>query len=283
MSVVSSVREARAVLLAVDPFVAAQWVGLWGPVEALERVGRDPGHRARLAGLSAGEILDAGAAVGAVLLTPEDEGWPVGLGGLVPVPVGVWVRGPVGLLGRGPVTVTGSRACTRYGESVAGELGLGLAEVGVPVCTGGGFGIDAAATRGALAGGGPVVLVGAAGVDLVYQAAHTELVARVLDEGGVLVTVTSPGQPPSRARFIARHRVMAALSRSVVVVEAAVRSGVRDVAHTATMCGVPVGAVPGPIGSVTSAGCHQLLSDGARIITSLRDVLALTGEDPHRG
>ncbi len=283
MSVVSSVREARAVLLALDPVVAAQFVGSWGSVEALERVGRDPVHGARVVGLSAGEILEAGAAVGAVLLTPEDEGWPAGLDALVPVPVGVWVRGPVGLLAGGPVTVTGSRACTLYGETVAGELGLGLAEVGVPVCTGGGFGIDAAATRGALAGGGPVVLVSAAGVDLAYPAAHTELVERVLDEGGVLVTVTSPGQPPSRARFIARHRVMAALSRSAVVVEAAAHSGVRDVARTAAMCGVPVGAVPGPITSITSAGCHQLLRDGAHVITSLSDVLALTGEAPDRG
>lgn len=283
MSVVSSVREARAVLLAVDPGVAAQVVRSWGPVEALERVGRDPVHGAQVVGLSAGEILEAGAAVGAVLLTPEDEGWPAGLDGLVPVPVGVWVRGPVGLLVGGPVTVTGSRACTRYGESVTAELGLGLAEAGVTVCTGGGFGIDAAATRGALAGGGPVVLVGAAGVDLVYPTAHTEVVARVLDEGGVLVTATSPGLPPSRARFTARNRVMAALSRAVVVVEAAAHSGVRDVAHTATMLGVPVGAVPGPITSVTSAGCHQLLSAGAHLITCLRDVLAMTGQVPDRG
>jgi len=120
-------------------------------------------------------------------------------------------------------------------------------------------------------------------VDVAYPAANAELVARVVDEGGVLVTATSPGLPPSRARFIARNRVMAALSRAVVVIEAAAHSGARDVAHTATMLGVPVGAVPGPITSVTSAGCHQLLADGAHLITCLRDVLAMTGEAPDRG
>jgi DNA processing protein len=166
---------------------------------------------------------------------------------------------------------------------VASELGYGLADRGVVVVSGGAYGIDAAAHRGALAAQGATVLVSAGGLDRPYPAGHADLFARVADTGLVL-SESPPGAAPHRRRFLSRNRLIAALSTGTVVVEAGRRSGALNTAAHARRLGRTVMAVPGPITSAASAGCHDLLRGGdavdhsaARLVTGVEDVLGEIG------
>ncbi len=226
--------------------------------------------------------------VGARLVCPEDPEWPAvplhsltlavadePSGGraaertqvLVP-PLALWVRGEPRLdeLVDRSVALVGSRASTAYGEHVAGELAHGLGERGWTTVSGGAYGIDAAAHRGALAAGVPTVVVLACGVDRVYPAAHDTLFARVLDDG-LLVSEWPPGCAPLRHRFLVRNRLIAALTRGTVVVEAAARSGAQATANRAQRLGKAVMAVPGPVTSAMSVGCHELLRETEKAVT----------------
>ena len=151
------------------------------------------------------------------------------------------------------VAIVGSRASTAYGEHVAGELGHQLAERGWTVVSGGAFGIDAAAHRGALAAEAPTVAVLACGVDRPYPAAHGALLHRIA-ETGLLVSEWPPGAAPHRHRFLVRNRLIAALTRGTVVVEAAARSGAQATARRARKLGRQVLVVPGPVTSAMSVG-----------------------------
>ena len=167
---------------------------------------------------------------------------------LAPVPpVGLWVRGPARLdeLADRSVAIVGSRASTAYGEHVAGELGHQLGERGWTVVSGGAFGIDAAAHRGALAAEAPTMAVLACGVDRPYPAAHGALFDRIA-ETGLLVSEWPPGCAPLRHRFLVRNRLIAALTRGTVVVEAAARSGAQATARRARMLGRAAPGRPGP-------------------------------------
>lgn len=198
-----------------------------------------------------------------------------GLGG---EPIGLWVRG--GRLDevlRNPVAIVGSRAASPYGERVASDLAAELAQRRVCVVSGGAYGIDAAAHRGALAEGGPTVAVMAGALDEIYPKGNEALLERIA-ERGALVSEYPPGEHPTRSRFLARNRLIAALSVGTVVVEAAVRSGARNTATWATALNRVLMAVPGPVGSATSVTPHRLIREAeAVLVTNHEDVLELVG------
>ncbi len=175
------------------------------------------------------------------------------------------------------VAVVGSRRPSPYGEAVAEQLALELARAGVVVVSGLALGIDAAAHRGALNGGGVTIAVMGTGVDIVYPAAHARLADDIVAAGGALVSHFPDGTPPRRHNFPARNQTMAALSDAVVVVEAGEGSGALITAEAALELHKEVLAVPGSIFSPLSVGTHALIRDGAALVQNARDVLAALG------
>jgi DNA processing protein len=258
-----------------------------GPGRALQRVidrrGTPERWQVRLAQADPRRDLDTVHRFGGRLLIPTDPEWPAALVELGELPdqappLCLWVRGPADL-GRAAaraVSMVGARAATPYGEQVAAELSAGIAEAGWSVVSGAAYGIDGAAHRGALAVAGSTVAVLACGVDRAYPRGHDRLIARIAAEGAV-VSELPPGSAPTRHRFIERNRVIAALGRATVVVEAALRSGAGITASRAEQLSRPVAAVPGPVSSPLSAGCHRLLRGGATCVTSAVEVLELAG------
>jgi DNA processing protein len=147
----------------------------------------------------------------------------------------------------------------------------------MPVISGAAFGIDQAAHRGALAGRGRTVAVLACGVDRAYPAAHRELIDHIADVGAVVAEVP-PGWAPSRLRFLARNRLIAALARGTLVVEAAVRSGALNSSNWAQRMNRVLMGVPGPVTSAASQGVHELIRSGAAtLVTDAADVLEVLG------
>ncbi len=175
------------------------------------------------------------------------------------------------------MAIVGSRLPSPYGEAVAEQLGAELARAGVIVISGLALGIDAAAHRGALVGGGVTVAVMGTGVDVVYPAAHSKLAEEILAAGGALVSQFPDGTTPRRPNFPARNWTMAALSDLAVVVEAADGSGALITAEAALDLHKEVMAVPGSVFSPLSVGTHGLIRDGAGLVQSARDVLAALG------
>ncbi|HEV7212540.1 MAG TPA: DNA-processing protein DprA [Blastococcus sp.] len=310
-------RRARVWLSrAVEPGVVDFWrfVERYGPVEAVRliRSGRASARILRLVGPRAGQdetLADLRRAerCGARLVTPEDDEWPAyplhaltlataeepdepkyqSKRTVAPVPpLALWVRGPGRLdeLADRSVALVGSRASTAYGEHAAGEFGYQLAERGWTVVSGGAYGIDAAAHRGALAADGPTIAVLACGVDRVYPAGNGALLHRIA-ESGLLLSEWPPGAAPHQHRFLVRNRLIAALTRGTVVVEAAARSGAVATANRARSLRKQVMAVPGPVTSAMSVGCHELLrgqegEDGqqrALLVASAAHVLDAVG------
>ncbi|TFV63449.1 UNVERIFIED_ORG: DNA-protecting protein DprA [Bacillus sp. AZ43] len=308
----AGVRRARAWLSrAVEPGTIDLWryVEDVGPVDAVRRLraGRAPEPIRALVGARVDEDatladLTRAERCGARLVVPEDGEWPaLPLHALTlavaaepvdrrgqsdrtkaPVPpLALWVRGPARLdeLVDRSVAIVGSRASTAYGEHVAAELGHQLGERGWTVVSGGAFGIDGAAHRGALAAGVPTLAVLACGVDRPYPAAHGALFHRIA-ETGLLVSEWPPGCAPLRHRFLVRNRLIAALTRGTVVVEAAARSGAQATARRAQDLGRQVLVVPGPVTSAMSVGCHELLRDEkleAVLVTSAAHVVEAVG------
>lgn len=231
--------------------------------------------------------LDLAGRRGFRFVVPGDAEWPVACEDLAlapPVqrrggpPLGLWVRGtlPPGVLERS-VAVVGSRSATTYGADVAGALGATLAREGYCVVSGAAFGIDQAAHRGALAVDGVTVAVLACGVDRVYPQAHRGLIDHIAEVGAV-VSEVAPGCSPTRLRFLARNRLIAALTRGTVIVEAAIRSGALNTANWAERLNRPLMGVPGPVTSAASQGVHQLIRSGAAtLVTEAADVLELVG------
>ncbi len=234
--------------------------------------------------------LAAIAAFGGRLVIPEDPEWPAEALGCFATPtaqaderwrapLALWLRGAGGLdgLGERAVAVVGARAATGYGEHVAAEFGYGLAEDGVAVVSGAAFGIDGAAHRGALAAEGATVAVQACGLDRAYPAGHHGLLERIAASGAV-VSEYPPGVRPARHRFLVRNRLIAAFAAGTVVVEAGVRSGARRTATAAAALGRVVMAVPGPVTSALSVGCHLLVRDEqAVLVTRVAEVVEAVG------
>ena len=238
------------------------------------------GLRSRLLGADAERAHDRADRVGARIVTRADAEWPSQLGDLGDqAPFALWVVGAADLrlLALRSVAMVGARACTAYGEESAREWAAHLTVEGWCVVSGGAFGIDAAAHRGALAAGGPTVCVLAGGVDVPYPRAHDALIARIADEG-LVVSESPPGEVVRRQRFLSRNRVIAALCRATVVVEAAERSGTTATARAAGLMGRPVLAIPGPITSPSSAGCHRMIRDGeATLVSQVGEVVEHLG------
>jgi DNA processing protein len=265
----------------------------FGAPGALEQVRTGSMHHAGVANLRARlEVADpehdlaAGALVGARFVIPGDAEWPEQVDDLVRlgrrdagVPLGLWVRGPLDLrvACRRSVAVVGARASTAYGEYVAGELGLGLAERLWAVVSGGAYGIDGAAHRGAIAGDGATIAVLACGVDVAYPRGHTALIDRIA-ETGLIVSEWPPGCAPMRFRFLVRNRVIAALTAGTVVVEADLRSGALSTANRARDLDRHLMAVPGPVTSSMSRGTNQLLREpDVMCVTGVADVVEQVG------
>lgn len=239
----------------------------------------------------AGRVRHAEAArIGVVI--PGDRDWPAALTDLGErEPFVLWTRGAASFLSRpftDLLTITGSRAATSYGEHVAGEFAADRARDGRVVVAGGAYGIEGAAHRATLAAGGDTIAVLAGGVDRPYPAGHHDLLDQIAGVG-LLVSETPPGATPTRHRFLARGRLLAALSSTTIVVEAAARSGALHTARQAYDLGRNVGAVPGPVTSAASTGPHQLIGDDrARIvtdagqITNILQVQEALPESPHR-
>jgi DNA processing protein len=261
--------------------------------------GRAPAGAGRVAGLDralqrwGARLGEAPAAVtmdrwhrdGIRLLCPGDPGWPGQLDVLGDAqPWALWLRGSADLRYAclRSVSIVGTRAATSYGEHVCLELAAALAERGWAVVSGGAFGIDKCAHRGALMAEGITIAVLASGVDEPYPLGH-HLLFDAIAAHGVLVSEWPPGRRPTRPGFLVRNRVITALSRGTVVVEAALRSGALNTArHARDQCR-PLMAVPGPVTSPASAGCHEIIREwGAVCVTGARDVLehlAFPGED----
>ncbi len=212
------------------------------------------------------------------LICSGDPEWPTQLTALGDAaPAGLWLRGQADLRFAclRSVSVVGSRSATAYGTYMAGEMAATLAERGCAVVSGGAYGIDAAAHRGAMAANGVTVAVLASGLRYGYPRGHVSLFEAIA-ERGVLVSEMPPDHRPTRPGFLIRNRVIAALSRGTVVVEAAVRSGALSTAARARDLCRPLMAVPGPVTSAQSAGCHEILRNwGAVLVTGAADVMDL--------
>ncbi|KAA6213711.1 DNA-protecting protein DprA [Streptomyces albofaciens JCM 4342] len=225
------------------------------------------------------EDLAAITALGGRFVCPGDDEWPRQLDDLEDGrPIGLWVRGRANLRlwALRSVAIVGSRACTDYGAHMAATLGASLADRGWTVVSGAAYGVDGAAHRGALAAEGATVAVLASGVDYAYPRGHTELIGRVAEQGLVIAELP-PGDHPSRSRFIMRNRLIAALTRGTVVVEAELRSGSLVTARRAAGLGRFTMGVPGPVTSGLSAGVHQLLQGEAVVVTNAAEIIELVG------
>ena len=226
------------------------------------------------------DALQGAREVGARLLLPGDENWPSGIDDLgAHAPVLLWARGDIDTLAApSRVAIVGARAATAYGDTVAADLAGDLAAGGTLIVSGGAYGIDGSAHRAALGVGGATVAVLAGGVDRLYPAGHAQLFNRIM-AAGVLLSEVPCGAAPTKWRFLARNRSIAALGQATVVVEAGWRSGSLNTAGHAASLGRPLGAVPGPVTSAASAGCHRLLREyDAQCVTTAAEVRELMGE-----
>ncbi len=271
-----------------------------GPVETAERIRRADVDPALAQRTEARRELDCATADlemldrrSGRLLTPDDDEWPhlafAAFAG-TPVrdkpqgrpPLALWVIGPLPLdeVTDRAVAIVGTRAATAYGEHIAADLSAGLAEQDVAIISGGAYGIDGAAHRAALAADGSTVAVLAGGVDVPYPAGHSALLHRIANNG-LLVSEYPPGVRPARYRFLTRNRLVAVFAGATVVVEAGLRSGAASTAAWARALGRVVCAVPGPVTSAASTGCHVLLRSGAELITradEVREIIGRMGE-----
>jgi DNA processing protein len=254
---------------------------VWSALLAKDlRVTGVDGYLLRLPEADPHRDLERAAAAGIRVLVPGDAEWPSRLDGFGPkAPLLLWVKGERDLAAftERSVAIVGARAATDYGEYVAAELAADLAAAGWAVISGGAYGIDARAHRGALAAGGATAAVLACGVDVAYPRGHETLFAEITRRG-LVVGELPPACTPTRFRFLERNRLIAGLTAGVVVVEAAVRSGAANTARWAERLGRPVMAVPGPVTSSMSAGCHVLLrSHSAELVTDAAEVIEVVG------
>lgn len=226
------------------------------------------------------DALRSAGEVGASLVMPGDDAWPESLNDLGSnAPAVLWVRGRAELLVAEPrVAIVGARASSGYGNLVAADIAGDLANTGTVIVSGGAYGIDGASHRAALGVGGATVAFLAGGVDRAYPAGHQQLLRQIAAEGAV-VSELPCGAAPTKWRFLARNRLIAALGHATVVVEAGWRSGSLNTAGHAAALGRPLGAVPGPVTSASSAGCHRLFREyDARCVTSAAEVRELWGD-----
>ncbi len=218
--------------------------------------------------------------IGATIL--GGAAYPPRLAADIDPPVVLFFQGRLDVITSPLVAIVGTRRCSRYGHDVARRMGCDLAAAGVGVVSGLAAGIDGAAHLGCLEARGVPVGVVAAGLDTAYPRHHAQL-HRDVATSGVLLGEAPPGVTPERWRFPARNRIIAALADAVVVVESAERGGSLHTVAEALRRDIPVLAVPGPVGSVASAGTNQLLAEGAGLVTGAADVLLAIGHGARPG
>lgn len=253
-------------------------VAVWA---SLSSTLRDTPWARRARGVDLARIAERTHEVASRFVIPTDDDWPASLGDLASVtrgelggvPLGMWVSGP-GHLGGVNAAIVGSRASTGYGDHVAADLAAGLSTAGVTVVSGGAYGIDAAAHRGALSVGSTIAVM-ASGLAQPYPRGNATLLESVRATG-LLVSEHPPDSHPTRVSFLSRNRVIAALGAATIIVEAAVRSGASNTVSWAHDLNRPVLAVPGAVTSAMSVTPNRLIRDGeATLVTSAEDVLSV--------
>ncbi len=282
---------ALASLPGIGPVRAREWYERAGSASAAwtgasADVGAAVAERAwRVAGDALARLTMVPAAFGAAVRPPAaawaigDAEYPESLLALPAPPPVLFALGDPTLLARPRIAIVGTRGLTRYGESVTRELAAALARAGACVISGMARGVDGVAHRAALDAGGATVAVLGTGIDVPYPTSHRELHAAIVSHG-LVVAERTPGSRPTAGAFPARNRIIAGLAEVTIVVEAGMRSGALLTAMHAMELGRTVAAVPGPIDSAQSAGTNELLRDGAVVIASVADALALVGLTP---
>lgn len=208
---------------------------------------------------------------GFTFLIPEDIDWPLQLNDLSVPPIGLFVKGNVEALSQQSLAIVGTRNPTPYGIRAAQEFAAGFVDREWAVVSGGAYGIDSAAHKGALVAEGITIAVTASGLDSPYPAGNQRLFEEII-ENGAIITEYLPGVVARPHRFLVRNRLIAALSKATLVVEAAFRSGSLRTARDAAELARPVMAIPGPITAPTSEGCHRLIGErSAELVTSIAD------------
>ena len=211
------------------------------------------------------------------LISPCDDDWPIQVNDLIAPPIALIIKGNIGALHIPSLAIVGTRNPTSYGARIAGDFAAGFVDREWAIISGGAYGIDSYAHKGALIAEGVTVAVIASGIDINYPAGNARLFAEIC-ESGAMVTEFMPGNKALPSRFLTRNRLIAAISNATLVVEAAFRSGSLRTARDAAELFRPVMAIPGPINSPTSEGCHRLIGErAAEIVTSVADAVEFVG------
>jgi DNA protecting protein DprA len=279
--------DARAILFSLIEGGQAFWSseistkGALAVYEKLLRGGYDSVKYEKLIsslrGISGDQVLSEIDKHQARLITPIDQDWPVQVNDLAAPPIGLIIKGNISALHQRSLAIVGTRNPTSYGARIAGDFAAGFADREWAIVSGGAYGIDSYAHKGALIAEGVTVAVIASGIDINYPAGNTRLFAEIC-ESGVMVTESMPGQRALPHRFLTRNRLIASISKATLVVEAAFRSGSLRTARDAAEMFRPVMAIPGPINSPTSEGCHRLIGErAAEIVTSVADAVEFVG------
>ena len=280
-------REARAILFSGieggHSFWAAEIYGS-SALEVLNKLINGGYDRIKYSALiahitctSSDSILSSIDTVGATFLVPGDPLWPSRVEDLVTPPIALIGKGILAVLTNDSLAIVGTRNPTNYGARIAGDFAAGFVDRDWAVISGGAYGIDTYAHKGALIAEGSTVAVIASGIDVNYPAGNARLFEEIC-ESGALITEVMPGVKAMPHRFLTRNRLIAAISLATLVVEAAFRSGSLRTARDAAELLRPVMAIPGPIHSPTSDGCHRLIGErAAELVTSVADAVEFIG------
>ncbi|MDF1478730.1 DNA-processing protein DprA [Leifsonia sp. H3M29-4] len=282
----------RLIAVLGAPRALAAVVERWSPAELAAAVNGLPETeldqaqqrwQPRLNSSNALLALRQAARFGTRLRVPGDALWPDAMDDLGDhAPLALWTRGTDAALEAIPrsMALVGARAATGYGEHITMEASAGLVDRGYAIVSGAAYGIDGMAHRAALASHGQTVAFLAGGVDRFYPTGHEALLTRIV-EHGVVVSELPPGSAPTKWRFLQRNRLIAAAGRATIVLEAGWRSGSINTAGHANDLSRPVGAVPGPVTSAASAGCHRLIREhGATLVTTPEEMAELAPLQP---
>ena len=279
--------EARAILFScIEPghFFWSAEISAHGPLKVLESIlsasYAAEKTRAIITSIRAadvGQILYEIEKAGAQFLTPEHEHWPIGVNQLVNPPIGLVVKGDSTCLITDSLAIVGSRKPTNYGANVAREFARGFSDLGWTIISGGAYGIDSYAHRATLQANGATIAVLATGIEVAYPKSNQKLFNE-MSAHGALISELMPYESAMPSRFLVRNRLIASIAKATLVVEAAYKSGSLRTAHDAAELLRPVMAIPGPINSAMSQGCHRLISErAAELITSVADAVEFIG------
>jgi len=253
--------------------------GVQSVYDRIKSGGYDPikhaGVIAKINAFESAPVFQSIEKAGARFIIPGDELWPLRVDELECPPIGLIVKGNLEIISNPSLAIVGTRNPTPYGVRIAGDFAAGFVDREWDIVSGGAYGIDSAAHRGALVAEGRTIAVIASGIDLQYPSGNTRLFEEIC-ENGAIVTEVMPGVPALPHRFLTRNRIIAALSQATLVVEAAFRSGSLRTARDAAELMRPVMAIPGPINSPSSEGCHRLIGErAAELVTSVADAIEL--------